>query len=371
MRVRVPDILAGVVRDNPDDPPRVTTAVTALADAIRADAPLMPLGFPCPDEAEWSGSIDGRTWLQTEWFPAECYVYRCLMSVVRYWETGRDPFARAKRRELSDDELWALVDRALDLARSDPETTVSALLGFALWGNRVDLSYSVGAAFGAHGAEADLLVDDRDVAVPLLLSPGGDIHLVADNTGRELAADLILADALMSLCGARISLHAKMHPMFVSDATASDVWDLVSAMRAKGGAAHDLAARLTRGFDDERLRILPDYFWNGPRFLWDRPPRLARELDRATVVVLKGDANYRRAVGDAIWPVASTFSEVTEYLPAPLLCLRTMKSDALVGVSEEQMSALDHADAKWRINGRRGLIQGRPAKSARPRDQER
>ena len=99
--------------------------------------------------------------------------------------------------------------------------------------------------------------------------------------------------------------------------------------------------------------------------------RLARELDRATIVVLKGDANYRRAVGDAIWPAASTFSDATDYFPAPLLCLRTMKSDALVGVSQERTSATGHADAKWRINGRRGLIQGRPAKSGRPQDQER
>jgi hypothetical protein len=147
--------------------------------------------------------------------------------------------------------------------------------------------------------------------------------------------------------------------MFVSDATASDVGDLVSVMREKGGAAGDLASRLGRAFDEERLRVLPDFFWNGPRFFWDRPSRLANVLDGATIVVLKGDANYRRAVGDAIWPAPATFAEATDYFPAPLLCLRTMKSDALVGISPQEISALDRVDAKWRINGRRGLAQAK------------
>jgi hypothetical protein len=359
MRVRVPEILAGVVRDNPDYARSVITAVTALGDAIRSDAPLMPLTFPAPDEAEWKGVVDRGTWLATEWFSAECYVYRCLMSVVRYWETGRDPFLPAKRRELEDDGLWDMVGKALDFARSDVQEAVTTLLGFALWGNRGDLSYAVGKAFGAHGAAADLLVDDRDLAVRDLLTPGGDIHIVADNTGRELSMDLVLADVLLGASDARVGLHVKMHPMFVSDATAPDVWELLSAMRRRGGAAGDLAARLGCAFDEERLRVLPDFFWNGPRFFWDRPSRLAKVLDGATIVVLKGDANYRRAVGDAIWPAPATFSEATDYFPAPLLCLRTMKSDALVGISPQEISELDLADAKWRINGRRGLIQAK------------
>ena len=52
--------------------------------------------LPAPDMATWGPEIrgaPGATWLGTEWFFAECYVYRCLMTAVRYWETGRDPFA--------------------------------------------------------------------------------------------------------------------------------------------------------------------------------------------------------------------------------------------------------------------------------------
>jgi hypothetical protein len=154
-----------------------------------------------------------------------------------------------------------------------------------------------------------------------------------------------------------------MHPMFVSDATARDVWDLIDAMREKGGRGGDLASRLLRAFDEGNLRVVPDSFWTGPRFLWDRPARIARELDGASVVVMKGDANYRRVVGDAIWPDGATFAEATGDFPAPLICLRTMKSDALVGVAEETTRELDRADPDWRINGRRGVVQARDAPS--------
>src|SRR6185369_13325106 len=103
-----------------------------------------------------------------------------------------------------------------------------------------------------------------------------DLHVVADNSGSELSMDLALADALMTLRGARVSFHVKMAPMFVSDAIACDVWHLLDAMRSRGGRPRELASRLGSAFDSGQLRILPDFFWNGPRFLWDRPERIAR-----------------------------------------------------------------------------------------------
>jgi hypothetical protein len=367
MSVRVPKILEDVARDNPDYAPSVQRAILALAEEIRSNRSIPPLAFPAPDEAEWTNAFEAAvTWLAASWFPAECYVYRCLLAATRYWETWRDPFAPAKRAELSNARLWDAVRAALDAEPSDPEARVRALLVRALWGNRVDLSYAVGAAFGAHGEAADLLVDDGGWAAHALLARGGDVHLVTDNTGSELSMDLLLADALLDLAGARVSLHVKMHPMFVSDATGHDVWELTRAMQAKGGAEARLASRLGRAFDEERLRVLPDFFWNGPRFLWDRPARIARELDCASVVVLKGDANYRRAVGDAMWPEDATFAGATAYLPAPLVCLRTMKSDALVGLGPAAVRDLDSVDPEWRINGRRGLVQGRPAPGSSP-----
>jgi hypothetical protein len=148
-----------------------------------------------------------------------------------------------------------------------------------------------------------------------------------------------------------------MHPVFVSDATVADVWNLMFAMRDRGGACGALGTRLERAFATGQLRVLPDFYWNGPRFLWDRPARVAAELDRASMVIFKGDANYRRVIGDALWSPETTMDAATGYFPAPLLLLRTMKSDAVVGLSAGLAERLDAVDGEWRVNARRGLIQ--------------
>jgi hypothetical protein len=360
MSVRVPKILEDVIARNPNLAPLAERAVARLRDEIAGDAKLPPLRFPAPDAGEWEGAVaayDGQTWLATDWFFAECYVYRCLMIAVRYWETGRDPFAAAKREELAGEALWRGLEGALAGVSDIVEVHLAELMLRALWGNRVDLSYAVGVAFGAAGHSDDLLCDDRARAIPALARPDGDVHIIADNTGSELSTDLALADTLIARAGARVSLHVKIHPTFVSDAIAADVWALLAAMEARGGRPAELAARLRRAWDEDRLRILPDPFWNGPRFLWERPARVARVLDGATAVVLKGDANYRRAVGDAIYPDGISFAAATDYFTAPLISLRTMKSDALAGLAPGRAAQLDAIDPEWRINGRRGVIQ--------------
>jgi hypothetical protein len=363
MKERVPRILDEVVERNPTYPPRVRDAVRALRGAIAANGPLPPLGAPAPDAAEWDGLAEraGRTWLDCDWFFAETYVYRRLIELSRFWETRRDPFAPAKAEETASEGLWELVTRALSLVEAPPAERIHALLALSLWGNRVDLSYAVGARFGREGERDDLLVDHRQWAVPRLLARGADVHLVADNTGSELAMDLVLADALVSLGGARVTVHVKQQPIFVSDAMVEDVWSLVLAMRGRGEAARALAARLEGAFDDGILRLLPSPFWSGPRFLWERPAIVASELDRASMVIVKGDANYRRVIGDAIWPEGATFGEATTYFPAPMLCVRTMKCDAAVGLPTGLSARLDAVDPAWRVNGRRGLIQGNGA----------
>jgi hypothetical protein len=367
MAVRVPKILEEVIARNPDYSPAIQRAIAALADDIRNDAPMPALAFPTPDEPEWQPDWEerrGQTWLATQWFFAECYVYRCLMAATRYYETGRDPFAPAKEEELRGPSLWRNLEAVLERSSENGERRLFGLLGAALWGNRVDLSYAVGTAFGADGEHDDLLCDDRHWVVEHFLAAHGDVHLVADNTGSELAMDLALADAVIGLSTARVTLHVKAHPTFVSDAIAADVWMLLAAMRGRAGSAEKLAQRLEQAFTAGRLRLAPDGFWNGPRFLWRRPARIARELDGADMVMLKGDANYRRAVGDALWPDGASFASATSYLAAPVVCLRTMKSDSLVGISQERIAELDRADASWRINGRRGIIQAKRSGSA-------
>jgi len=81
------------------------------------------------------------------------------------------------------------------------------------------------------------------------------------------------------------------------------------------------------------------------------------DLARSGLVIAKGDANYRRLVDDAHWPFTIPFGKVVAYFPAPLLALRTLKAEVVVGLSAARIQAVQAQDPEWMINGHWGVIQ--------------
>jgi len=360
MQVRVPRIIRDAVDRSPDYAPGIKEALSGLASEIEGDFPLPLPRPPAPDVEAWTSAHDehvGESWLDAEWFHAELAVYREIAWRSRFWETERDPFAPAKEEELASDRLWTRLGATLS-STAARDQRVNELLEASLWGNRVDLSYPV-AASREHRAEGDLLADDRALALPFLLRPDATVQYIADNTGTELAIDLALVDALLEGPETSVVLHVKIQPVFVSDAITRDVWRMLAAMKDRGGDAGALSERLHAAFDAKRLVVAPDPYWSGPRFLWEAPQHIAKMLGKATIVVLKGDANYRRLVGDAIWPPSAPFARAASYMGVPLVCARTMKSDSVLGLPEGLAEKLDAGDAAktWRIDGKRGVVQ--------------
>lgn len=356
MQVRVPQIVRDVLSRNPDYPSAIRAAIDGLAASIEGDSRLPAPRAPAPDVVAWTtahAAHADETWLNAEWFHAELAVYRELAVASRFWETGRDPFAPAKEEELAGERPWRRLSTAL-AAPGSREERLAILLDASLWGNRVDLSYTVAAT--RERRDEDLLVDDR-VPAAELLARGSRIDLVADNTGTELALDLALVDAVLEHPQARVVLHLKTQPMFVSDALACDAWRLISVMRERGPEVSALGDRLIAAFDAGRLHLAPDPFWSGPLFLWQAPRHIASALAAASIVVIKGDANYRRLVGDAVWPPGALFSEAASYMGTSVVCARTLKSDALVGLTPDRELRLDAEHPRWRIDGSRGLVQ--------------
>ncbi len=341
--------------------PAMAEAVEALADGIAQNEPIPPLALPAPDADDWAAAYAdhaGQTWLNTDWWFAETYGYRLLIEAVRWWETGIDPFSPIKRAEIEGAALWSLLARAAAI-EGDGEKRLRALIFTALWGNRIDLSYTPSLEHGMTAGADHLLANDSETMLAHLLSGTGAVHVVADNTGTELAMDMALIDGLLA-AGHRVVLHLKLHPTFVSDATVADALDLLGRFEAHSVAAvQALGQRLRRALNDGHLQLAPDGYWNSSRVLWDLPPRLERLLAAAHLVILKGDANYRRLAGDALWPPEITFKEAIGYFPAPLVTLRTMKGDTLVGLPAATIAAMDAREGVdvWRSNGRYGLIQ--------------
>jgi hypothetical protein len=154
-----------------------------------------------------------------------------------------------------------------------------------------------------------------------------------------------------------VTLHAKAHPTFVSDALESDVHTTIAWLEARPGAASGLGARLRAAYHAGRLRLGSDWYWTSPLAGWELAGPLRDELAAAGLLISKGDANYRRWLGDRAWPHDTPLSEALAYAPAPLLLLRTCKSEVAAGLSPARMAEAAAQDPHWRTSGRWGLIQ--------------
>lgn len=361
MLVRVPAILEDVLARNPQYPADVRAEIRELAESIRSDRALPACAPDSPHAATWNAELAarrGHSWLATDWFFAETYAYRQLIERARYFGERVDPFISHKDDEYRGHAHAEAFARALAVTGS-LEQCARELLGFSLFGNRIDLSFAASRAHGAHGAADDLLVDARAAAVQHLLQGHGALHWIADNAGTELTLDLVTIDFALRQPSTEVVLHLKVHPTFVSDATIDDVQRFLRRALPleiyADSAQSDCVDRLARAVDDGRLQLVAHPYWNGPLSLSELPADLRATFASARLVVLKGDANYRRALNDALWPSETPFAQVTAHFPAPLLALRTLKSDPIVDLLRERAAELEHEDPSWRVNGRRGV----------------
>lgn len=317
--------------------------------------------------AEWGRGHVGRSWFDVPFLWAESYFYRKLLEAVGYFETGPwqgiDPFRPFKQAELHTEEAEAEL-RALDrLALRPVGEQAQALLHGSLWGNRADLGFSMTP--GSHtttGADSPLVADDS-AALWSLLPAGGPntVCLVADNAGRELVPDLLLIDHLLRHQHAEhLTLQVKPYPYYVSDATTADVIDCLRHLKQADGVAGVVGKRLWDCVRRGRLTVRTHDFFCAPLPYADMPDDLRQEFAEATVTIMKGDLNYRRLVGDRLWPPTTSFAERTAYFPGPVAALRTLKSDVIVGLDERTEAALVAAyDQRWRTSGSHALIQVR------------
>ncbi len=152
-------------------------------------------------------------------------------------------------------------------------------------------------------------------------------------------------------------MHLKPQPFYVSDAMPQDVLRTLDAFEQANDDTRALARRLRAHLSSKRLELRTHWFYPTPLHYFEMPDDLWEMLRAADFVILKGDVNYRRAVGDAHWKPTIRFEYPTRYFPVPFLALRTLKSDVIVGLSADRVNALNQTDSAWRVNGKRGVAQ--------------
>ena len=353
--------------------------------------------------AQFEAHFSSATWHSAPFYAVEAFLFRRILEIVRFLDADSpyarlDPFERSKLRELVRGDVWSQLHGSLTALHSDSDSAALSLsdgLHFALtrslWANRMDLNFKPGtsekmAEATDSASDAALLVDDRRKVCEFLVSLRASqqsqksqsannsaaapapvtVSLVCDNSGAELLNDLLLCDfVLRHGFASALTLHVKAYPTYVSDVTLRDVDRhlshlYVQSLSLDSQPLRELSARLTGYLKSARLRLKAHSFWNCAHCFDQLPADLAqRHLERDALVIFKGDANYRRLVLARMWSPTTPFAQVVGryLLKTSVLSLRTMKSDCVVGIDEEVLSKVEAADAHWRHNGQRGLIQ--------------
>jgi hypothetical protein len=312
----------------------------------------------------------GKPWLDIPFYFAEALLYMRILTDSGYFASGSptyllDPYQAFKNRELFSEEgglrRGRMVTGSLKTLGNSRDK-LETLIYNSLWGNRVDLSlYKIAESSRSRTiAERgeNLLIDHAPELVDLI-TDAVRIDMVLDNAGQELVCDLITARHILS-SGAQktVHLHVKKYPLYVSDAMIKDLEMTVTALRDDWDELlSDVGKDLLRFEKEKRLLIHDHYFWNGPLHYDELPRDLVQEFSASDIVVFKGDVNYRRLVFDRRWDAWKNMEEITGYFPTTFATLRTMKSESVVDIEEEQVVRLTAEDPQWMVNGERGIIR--------------
>ena len=202
------------------------------------------------------------SWLHAPWLYTECYLYRLIhtyfaLSTSSFWRKF-DAFSTDKRKAFVSSKKGAieLVKHFHHILKSvsslDEETEraiFEEMIQISLWGNATDLSLLTSGTMeeldsrqgkaARESSKKNVLCDDTGAVFNLLTSLRSghqkgkteEIHIVLDNAGFELLTDLIFASYLIeSGFTARVVLHGKRMPWFVSDVNQHDLSDLVDGL---------------------------------------------------------------------------------------------------------------------------------------------
>mmetsp|Transcript_8177 Transcript_8177/g.15389 ORF Transcript_8177/g.15389 Transcript_8177/m.15389 type:complete len:502 (+) Transcript_8177:127-1632(+) len=324
------------------------------------------------------------TWLSAPWMVAEFYLYRRLMETLDYFNPNSptylfDPFAKQKYSGLETSVATAepILAQVRDSGKKNLREGFALSAAFALWGNKMDLSIWPADSKENNAPELfqkilasaneNLLHDDTDVLVDygqkLYDKGGGNVDIVVDNAGFELIMDLALADYLIDSGIAKtVRFQLKSHPTFVSDALEKDLRQHVQYYcdldPEKFSSSKMVGKRWQTYLDTGSWVCNENSFWVQPPPMWEMPHDLRNDLkERCDLAFIKGDANYRRLVGDLEWDFSTPFEDVVgHYFPCPVCALRTLKAEVGCGMEKEKVENAKEIDKNWCTNGRFGVV---------------
>lgn len=348
-----------------DFTPDIRQSLRDFKDEL-ASGVIIPLQETASDRHVWQREIQpwlGKTWLEIPWLLAEAYFYRRVLEITQYFQPGPfmavDPFGIQKTQEIIDGK--SVFEGIYPTMKKDG--TVESFREFcikALWGNRGDLSHVDTLDPSMSTQSHRIILDHLDEAYQFLShKQAAKMAYFLDNVGKELYFDLALIDWLLGTgVAGKITCYVKNQPYFVSDAMPKDISktiDLISSNEVY--EIRHLGQRLQLGIDSEKIRVEAPPFLALGRMFRQMPPIFQEQIESHDLVILKGDLNYRCIMGDRHWAPTTPIDVAGGYFPSSFLSLRTLKSELVVGLTEDILERVkQEADPDWLTNGNRGVI---------------
>ncbi|KAH7179096.1 uncharacterized protein B0J16DRAFT_308131 [Fusarium flagelliforme] len=371
----------------------------SLQTEIINDVELSPLDDDgSPDISAYNQQLDdlgGVTWHNCPWLYGECYMYRriqLMFSMSTSWREY-DFFHSQKHSFLVTSQpgiehlaikyipILASPDKFLKSLDDNKATAVFLdMVHLALWGNAADSSLFADLSFAEiqalHRQPAidkmeEFIVDNDTLEAWEYLRDGREtkperhIDLVLDNAGFELFTDLVFAAYLIeSDLATSVTLHVKLFPWFINDATPKDMNILLESLQSNGVTF--LASLIKRYISRGILHIKSDAFWTTafsfPE-MKEQAPKLFQRLQDSHLTIWKGDLNYRKLTNDGLWPHTAPFKSALGCLgqgsEIKVLALSMNRSGTCVGIeSEERVESLDREapESSWIRDGTHAVV---------------
>jgi hypothetical protein len=330
-----------------------------------AHGKVQPLREETSDRSIWDEDISswlGKTWLELPWFLAETYFYRRVLEAVRYFQPGpwmgQDPYQRFKQEEMS--QGLAVFSRVYQgMPDGDSLKDFQEFCYRVLWSNRGDLANLSQFDTNMDAQRHNIILDHSQKVYYLMKEKIAKTAYIFDNVGKELFFDLSFIDYLLeSDLAESFTCYLKNQPFFVSDAMVKDLERTLYLLKASQSEKdRDLAERITHAQKSGQIKYETPPFFAFGRMFRQLPEILNDHLSSHNLVILKGDVNYRRLMGDRHWPPTTPIEKAAGYFPTNVLSFRTLKAELVVGLDEDTLRFLDtEGENGWRINGKRGMI---------------
>lgn len=267
-----------------------------------------------------------------------------------------DDFEKFNKRKFSKKEKQEFNERKNEHIKS--------ILYYSLTSNSGDLSQ----LHEIRSESVKCLCNETEICQNYLdvAKPYSRFDIICDNSGAELFSDIYLAVFFLVYgLAKKVVFHLKPCPFFVSDATIDDFSKLVAAL-TKNGKNTELLDFISK----KKIEVWTNDFWVEPYYFDKMPDDLKSHFDKSDLVIIKGDLNYRRLVGDFNNYTDKAKSSIKfETLEErclfknksnkniPLVAPRVLKSDVFVGIDSVFEAIGRNSDSQFKTDGKWGVIQ--------------